>query len=691
MAIGDGPVVWSEDFAYPDSTSPPSGWAAPIVSGDSQMGTIGGMAYRATTPGWGSGYTADKSDFTDGDYLFTITPPINGNTAYLEIMVADVGTTTNDAYAIRVKDGQASNDTVALERITNGTYPSATLATGTPAALTAGAQVCIRKDGTSLSLHWRASSSGTWAQIGSTATDSTYSTGRVGFETNDSTFRLDRIEVRSLVTLIGGTDTATTGEGPAFIMAAPGTDPGAGTDTQGGIRAGGPGDTGGASDGRTLGAAGVSVDTGALGEARAATTSTGRADAATATEGRGVTGQPARPDTGTALDSRALGAAPGGGDTATTGDAATATAGAGAADAGSTTDTASPQPGPAAGDAGTPGEQASPEAAADGTDAAVATASAGPAARPDATDGGTATGVASTGVSIAATSSTASDLGAWADTALLAANPGTTDSAPSTADLGALLGQPLAPDGATSTADAGLGVSSAPTDQAAAADAAALAAALAATEAAAPTDAGMLGTDTTRGGLDQGMAQDTPSVAGNASRPDAGGGTDGRALSGAPGRSDTAAGAEGPRGLVVTAQDVAVALDAAAAGVAAIGADQAAVMEASALGHTLSRGDTAGAWEAAVGLTAVCATADHATGAEGGAVEVTWAVIAPSAVRVLVTAHYPSLDAAARFAAACTTAGLRLSVVDMATMRQSTTAGFTSLAVRADTTGDTDA
>lgn len=197
LAFAQGPVVWREDFSYTDAASinGVGGWIAPGVSGDIAMGVATGALQRTTGSGWSAAITGHQGfGRTPGfDITFDIAaPPDSTNQVFCQVLAGGNGVGTT-GYVANIKQAVSANSQWKLQRFAAGSV-AATHVDVTDAVLAAGDAIGIRVMPGTVAL-WRRLS-GTWAQVGGTATDTTLTAGTIAVETNAGATRIDAITVR---------------------------------------------------------------------------------------------------------------------------------------------------------------------------------------------------------------------------------------------------------------------------------------------------------------------------------------------------------------------------------------------------------------------------------------------------------------------------------------------------------------
>lgn len=196
VPVATGPLLYEDTFTYADGTLTGKGdWANGIYNGQPSLRVVSNQAAGPAATGWADNYTATTT-FNVGsgglDFIArNITYAVGSNTwVYTHCLVTIESAGGVDGYAFRWRDGF----TYGANRWDDKAF-TAIITTSQNAVQ--GDDLCLRiLSGGTIQL-WRKPSGGSWAQIGSNATDTTYTSGRVGMETNVSGDRWDSIEVRS--------------------------------------------------------------------------------------------------------------------------------------------------------------------------------------------------------------------------------------------------------------------------------------------------------------------------------------------------------------------------------------------------------------------------------------------------------------------------------------------------------------
>lgn len=197
LPVASGSDFFTETFPYADGALATVGsakWVNPLYTGQASVQVVSG-AIRASVNGTYTDAASVGNSYGDGDYLFQLAtlPGTSGHRAFLHICAKRQSEGGVDSYAINYN--QQSTPTAAINRFDDGTS-TPILAAQSLTGFAAGHWLCLRKYGSDLSLY-RSADGITWTQVGTTVQDATYTSGRIGIETNSATVSVDNVAGRT--------------------------------------------------------------------------------------------------------------------------------------------------------------------------------------------------------------------------------------------------------------------------------------------------------------------------------------------------------------------------------------------------------------------------------------------------------------------------------------------------------------
>lgn len=197
---GTGPLLFEDTFAYSDGNLVTVGsakWNEGYFSGQTSLRVLSGKAAGPATTVWRDNYS--KAIFSVGvagiEFIMNnITPHASATHTYNFFLASNPGVAAPSGYALRWRTSGGGYD---LYKRVGSTLT--TLMTPSPAVVPVNGDSCavqLLPNG-SMSL-WRKPSGGSWAQVGTTVTDTTFKTGFIVLETTHTNTRWDSVEVREV-------------------------------------------------------------------------------------------------------------------------------------------------------------------------------------------------------------------------------------------------------------------------------------------------------------------------------------------------------------------------------------------------------------------------------------------------------------------------------------------------------------
>lgn len=194
---GTGTVLFEDTFTYSNgdlATVGTAKWAAGFWTGQPTLRVVSNKAQGRASAAWGDNYS--KTTVSVGSSGLeviwnNITPASATTWTYCHILGAH-GASPN-GYYLRFRNGGSQKYEVG--KLVSGAFNSLIVSTVAPVA---GDSVALQILPSGVITMWRKPSGGSWSQIGSSATDTTYTSGVVALETYTVAVCWDSVEVRQI-------------------------------------------------------------------------------------------------------------------------------------------------------------------------------------------------------------------------------------------------------------------------------------------------------------------------------------------------------------------------------------------------------------------------------------------------------------------------------------------------------------